>query len=225
MGGSVLSGGAGYDAWVAGYAGTAKTTVQAADVGGGKVSAYLTVLNDGGTTSYYHGYYYVDTAAGKITGASIQQDCETNPAGSAPDSALAPGSLAYWLAHGGRWFVHGETLQISQGSSGLTGTMTWNAGGNVWTGTAHLAFTHYADGTLAGTFTDNAAYAQTGSDTSSFPQPDPGGPQQGQTITLAPVSPMLAKMVYDSSSPAMFAGGNTNLCQLGLPNETQYCGA
>ena len=35
---------------------------------------------------------------------------------------------------------------------------------------------------------------------------------------LVPVSPHLAKTVYNGNSPSLFVGGNTNLCQDGLAN-------
>ena len=188
--------------------------------------AQLTVLEDGGTYDYYQGYYYVDTATGTITGASIQQDNAGGPAQQPAQPAQAAlGSTAYWLADSGQWYVHGLQLQITQGSSGLYGTMTWNAGGNIWTGTAHLVFALQPDGSLVGTFTDSAAYTQAGQSNPDGLQPDPGGPQQGQVITLVPVAPMHASVVLGSNSPMMLSGGNLNLCQQGLPDASQYCGA
>jgi pimeloyl-ACP methyl ester carboxylesterase len=136
------------------------------------------------------------------------------------------GSDAYWLADGGTWTVHGLQLQISRGPSGLIGTQTWNAGGNIEIGHAQLAFTSNADGSLTGTYTANGTHTYTQTPPAGFiPEPDADLPQQGQTIKLVPVSPHHANTVYNGNSPSLFVGGNTNLCQDGLPNASQYCGA
>ena len=55
-------------------------------------------------------------------------------------------------------------------------------------------------------------------------QPDPGAPKQGEVVVLHPVAPMRAETVLGNDSPAMFSGGNLNLCQLGLPDISRYCG-
>jgi pimeloyl-ACP methyl ester carboxylesterase len=149
-----------------------------------------------------------------------------------PAPAPALGGEAYWLAGGGHWQVHGMTLQISLGPSGLTGTETWNIYGQIVNGHARLTFTSNADGSLTGTYimptsamclrpTQTAtcySYVQGGP--LDYPQvptsDDPSNPQLGQTITLVPIAPMHAKQVYSSNSPAEFVGGNVNLCQVGL---------
>jgi hypothetical protein len=136
------------------------------------------------------------------------------------------GGDAYWLADGGTWTVHGLQLQISRGPSGLIGTQTWNAGGNIEIGHAQLAFTSNADGSLTGTYIATGTHTYTKTPPAGFiPEPDTDLPQQGQTIMLVPVSPHLAKTVYNGNSPSLFVGGNTNLCQDGLANASQYCGA
>jgi pimeloyl-ACP methyl ester carboxylesterase len=138
---------------------------------------------------------------------------------SLPPPAPALGGLAYWLADGGRWYVHDEQLQLTQGPSGLIGTMTWNAGGAIITGHAQLALTLQPDGSLAGTFTTSATYTYSQQPLpAGFQTPTPAdGPTAGQPYTLVPVAPMLAKV----------AGGyySGNMCQTGLPNPSQYCGA
>lgn len=70
LGGENLSGGVGYDAWVAGYATTVSITLyDAANFGSGEVTAYLSALQGDGSTRTYSGTYYV--ANGVITGANI----------------------------------------------------------------------------------------------------------------------------------------------------------
>jgi hypothetical protein len=69
-GGSNLSGGVGYDAWVTGYGTTASITLYSqADWGSGKVTSYLSALQSDGSTRTYYGTYYVSN--GVITSASI----------------------------------------------------------------------------------------------------------------------------------------------------------
>jgi hypothetical protein len=70
LGGSNLSGGVGYDAWVAGYGTTASITLYSqSDWGSGKVTSYLSALQSDGTTRTYYGTYYVSN--GVITSANI----------------------------------------------------------------------------------------------------------------------------------------------------------
>jgi hypothetical protein len=159
--------------------------------------------------------------SGDVPGAA---DCYAHPPATAqPAAAPALGGDAYWLADGGRWYVHDAGLRISRGPSGLTGTETWNAYGTIVTGTIHLAFTSQPDGSLLGTYTDNTVYTTTpGRDASMF-QPDPAAPRQGEVIRLVPVAPMHAKSVYVSRPGPLYA--NTNWCQAGLPNGWKWCGA
>ena len=143
----------------------------------------------------------------------------------APTSAPSPalGGDAYWLANGGKWYVHGMGFQLEQGPDappGYVGTETWNAYGAVVTGTVHLAFTPQPDGSLLGTYVDDPVYTKTG-DASGWLGPDPSAPKKGQVIKLVPIAPMHAKIVGSSSQD----NGNTNICQQGLPNATYYCGA
>ena len=70
LGGSNLSGGVGYDAWVAGYGTTASITLYSqSDWGSGKVTSHLSALQSDGSTRTYYGTYYVSN--GVITSASI----------------------------------------------------------------------------------------------------------------------------------------------------------
>jgi hypothetical protein len=72
LGGSNLSGGVGYDAWVAGYGTTASVTLYSqSDWGSGKVASYLSALQSDGSTRTYYGTYYVTN--GVITSANIAQ--------------------------------------------------------------------------------------------------------------------------------------------------------
>jgi hypothetical protein len=72
MGGSNVSGGVGYDAWVAGYATTASITMyNSSNWGSGEVTTYLSALQSDGSTRTYYGTYYVSN--GVITSASIVQ--------------------------------------------------------------------------------------------------------------------------------------------------------
>ena len=72
LGGSNLSGGVGYDAWVAGYGTTASITLYSqSDWGSGKVTSYLSALQSDGTTRTYYGAYYVTN--GVITSANVAQ--------------------------------------------------------------------------------------------------------------------------------------------------------
>ena len=162
------------------------------------------------------------------TGSRVTRSRRWPPAQAAPTL----GSDAYWLAGGGKWFVHGAQLQIfpraatdSEASSNMIGTMTWNAGGNVIIGTQHLTFVSQPDGSLKATFTDAATYAYPTPLPAGLIMPSPGdAPQPGDTFTLVPIAPMHAKEVWPNP-PASWAGGNDNWCQAGLPNASQYCGA
>jgi hypothetical protein len=72
LGGSNLSGGVGYDAWVAGYGTTASITLYSqSDWGSGKVTSYLSAVQSDGSTRTYYGTYYVTN--GVITSANIAQ--------------------------------------------------------------------------------------------------------------------------------------------------------
>ena len=72
LGGSNLSGGVGYDAWVAGYGTTASITLYSqSDWGSGKVTSYLSALQTDGSTRTYYGTYYATN--GVITSANIAQ--------------------------------------------------------------------------------------------------------------------------------------------------------
>ncbi len=71
LGGSNLSGGSGYDAWVAGYATTASVTVTASDTSGGVVQVTISAVQDNGSVRTYAGTYTVRN--GVITSASIAQ--------------------------------------------------------------------------------------------------------------------------------------------------------
>jgi len=73
LGGSNLSGGVGYDAWVAGYGTTASITLyDTTEFGSGEVTAYLSAVQADGTTRTYYGTYYI--TSGVITSASIAQE-------------------------------------------------------------------------------------------------------------------------------------------------------
>jgi hypothetical protein len=72
MGGSNVSGGVGYDTWVAGYATTASITMyNSSNWGSGEVTTYLSALQTDGSTRTYYGTYYVSNSI--ITSASIAQ--------------------------------------------------------------------------------------------------------------------------------------------------------
>jgi pimeloyl-ACP methyl ester carboxylesterase len=229
-GGSNIAG-TSYDSWVAGYIGTKGMYVTGKDLTGGVgqeqpggsyvVQVSITAYQADGSAQYYAGTYTVgwDGSRWSIVAADIHQT--SGPAASAQQL----GGDSYWLAGGGQWYVHGALLQISRGPSGLTGTETWNAYGNVVYGTAHLAFTLQPDGSLAGTYTDDTTYTKDpNKDTSAWTGPDPGDPRKGQTITLVPVAPMHAKTVYGSNSPPSWTPGNPNWCQQGLVDPA-VCGA
>ena len=146
------------------------------------------------------------------------------PVQAAP-TAPALGGDSYWLAGGGHWWVHDSMLQISRGPSGLVGDENWNAGGTIITGHARIAFTSNADGSLAGTFTTSTTYTYSQQPLpAGFLTPGPmDGPQQGQTFTLVPVAPMLAKSIPGSGGASV---GNPYLCQAGLaPSLSRNCGA
>ena len=143
-----------------------------------------------------------------------------------PAPAPALGGLAYWLNEGGYWYVHGMQLWISQGPSGLVGTETWNAGGNVWMGTEHLAFTLQPDGSLTGTYTDDPTYTQERANLYGV-QPSDIGMKKGDVIRMVPVMPRLSKTIYVTQPQFNDSGGNFYRCQQGLqvPNPSLYCGA
>jgi hypothetical protein len=72
LGGSNLSGGVGYDAWVAGYGTTTSITLYSqSDWGSGKVTSYLSAVQSDGSTRTYYGTYYVSN--GVIISANIAQ--------------------------------------------------------------------------------------------------------------------------------------------------------
>ena len=97
------------------------------------------------------------------------------------------------------------------------------------TGHAQLAFTGNADGSLTGTYTTSTSHTYARGTASDYPgiraPDDPVNPKQGDVIRLVPVAPHHARSVYGSDSPRLFVGGNTNWCQDGLANASQYCGA
>ena len=105
--------------------------------------------------------------------------------------------------------------------------LTWIAYGAVVTGHVSMAFTSNADGSLSGTYSSATTYTFAQGSASDYPNfsPDPLAPRQGQTEKLVPVAPHLAKSVYNGNSPGAWVGGNTNWCQDGLANPSQYCGA
>jgi hypothetical protein len=215
LGGSNIAG-TSYDNWVAGYAGTAGLYVTAQDMGGGVVQVSITATREDGSVQDYAGTYTIrltDYMSWTIVSADIH-----STSGPAPSPARQLGGDAYWLANGGQWYVHGMTLQISRGGpTGLAGTETWNEFGAVVTGTVHLAFTAQPDGSLRGIYTDDPVYTKTG-DASAWPGPSLTS-LKNTSIRLVPAGPMHATV---AGSPF---GGNDNLCQQGLPNASQYCGA
>ena len=72
MGGSNVSGGVGYNAWVAGYGTTASITMyNSSNWGSGEVTTYLSAVQSDGSTRTYYGTYYVSN--GVITSANIAQ--------------------------------------------------------------------------------------------------------------------------------------------------------
>lgn len=72
LGGDNLSGGVGYNAWVAGYSTTESISLTTeSNWGSGEVSADLSALQSDGSTTTYSGTYYVSD--GVITSADIQQ--------------------------------------------------------------------------------------------------------------------------------------------------------
>jgi hypothetical protein len=73
LGGDNISGGVGYDAWVAGYATTSSISLGTEqDLGSDQVSAVLYATQDDGTVSVYSGTYTV--ANGVIVAAEITKD-------------------------------------------------------------------------------------------------------------------------------------------------------
>jgi hypothetical protein len=158
-----------------------------------------------------------------------------HPAPAPVQTTPALGGDAYWLADGGRWYVHGATLHIGpgmEGSPNLTGTETLYAGatnhGTIDIVTWNLI--REPDGSLLGEYFSSRYTSGTGGPVPSGFQSDYDDPRPGQVIRLVPVAPMHAKIVYvsrpgpDNGSPGP-VGGNDNWCQQGLPNATQYCGA
>ena len=143
----------------------------------------------------------------------------------------------FWMTGQGQWTVHGGNLRISPGAPAGTiaqtmhGTETWNAGGQLIIGHARLTLVTQPDGSLAGTYAGDAWYTQTGPLPAGFQVPSPPEMLAGQTITLVPVAPGLAKTTYNSDSvppwPASYAGGNPYWCgaALAVANPSQYCGA
>ena len=73
LGGSNVSNGVGYDAWVAGYSGTASISLSTWSYypGSNAVGVTITALQDGGTTNVYQGTYTVINDV--IVGADVQQ--------------------------------------------------------------------------------------------------------------------------------------------------------
>jgi hypothetical protein len=71
LGGSNLSGGAGYSTWAAGYASTASISASTVQDTGGTVSATITAIQADGTVKTYAGTYTVGN--GVITAARITQ--------------------------------------------------------------------------------------------------------------------------------------------------------
>ena len=76
------------------------------------------------------------------------------PVQAAP-AAPASGGYDYWLADGGRWYVHGMTLQISRAAAtnseaDLTGLWSWNDYQNTVWGHAVLRLSVQQGGSLAG---------------------------------------------------------------------------
>jgi hypothetical protein len=71
LGGSNLSGGAGYSTWASGYASTASISARTVQDTGGTVSATITATQADGTVKTYAGTYTV--ANGVITAANITQ--------------------------------------------------------------------------------------------------------------------------------------------------------
>jgi len=70
MGGSNVSGGVGYDAWVAGYSTTQSITMyNSSNWGSGEVTTYLSAVQADGTMRTYYGTYYV--TKGVITSANV----------------------------------------------------------------------------------------------------------------------------------------------------------
>ena len=141
----------------------------------------------------------------------------------AATSSPAPGGDSYWLADGGKWYVHGMTLQISRAAAtsseaDLTGIWSWNDYQNTVWGHAVLRLSVQQDGSLAGTFVGSATYTLKDGSPAQGYAPQPDAPTDGQTIRLVPVAPMHAKV-----DGGYF--GSTNWCQAGLPDASQYCGA
>ena len=142
-----------------------------------------------------------------------------------PPAAVAPalGSEAYWLADGGRWYVHDGTLQISRAGAtdseaDLTGLWSWNDYQNTVWGHAVLRLSVQQDGSLAGTFVGSATYTLHDGSPAQGYAPQPDAPTDGQAIKLVPVGPMHAQVVGGYF-------GNTNWCQAGLADASRYCGA
>ena len=128
LGGSNLSGGAGYSSWVAGYATTASISLGTFSYfGSDQVQAVITALQTDGSTNTYQGTYTVEN--GQITSANI-----TQAGGGAPAAAPAvpSGTYAGYVAdiHAAgisapdTWIVQtGETL-VSDWRNGQTTAQT-----------------------------------------------------------------------------------------------------
>ena len=107
LGGSNLSGGAGYSSWVAGYATTASISLGTFSYfGSDQVQVVITALQTDGSTSTYQGTYTVEN--GQITSANITQAGSGAPA-AAP--AIPSGTYAGYLAD-----IH---------AAGITAPDTW----------------------------------------------------------------------------------------------------
>jgi hypothetical protein len=114
LGGSNLSGSAGYSGWVAGYATTASISLGTFSYfGSDQVQVVITALQTDGSTNTYQGTYTVEN--GQITSANITQAGSGAPAAPAIPSGTYAGYLADIHAAGitapDTWIVQtGETL-------------------------------------------------------------------------------------------------------------------
>ena len=128
LGGSNLSGSAGYSSWVAGYATTASISLGTFSYfGSDQVQVVITALHTNGSTNTYQGTYTVQN--GQITSANITQAGSGAPA-AAP--AIPSGTYAGYVAdiHAAgitapaTWIVQtGETL-VSDWRNGQTTAQT-----------------------------------------------------------------------------------------------------
>jgi pimeloyl-ACP methyl ester carboxylesterase len=201
---------------------------------GGGTSSYTTIQNPGiFDVSATHGELPKNRDIIAMVHDLIRAYIAHHPAPvPAPVATPSPvlGGDAYWLADGGKWYVHDLWIQISRGSSGLTGEVGWNAGPcefnnpsseHCW-GTAKVAFTSQQDGSLTGTYTTGSAYATSSGTPAGTFQGDPEAPKEGQSFRLIPVAPHHARDVGVLSNPDQHIG-NQNLCQEGY--WTMECGA